>query len=167
MSRAPQRNIIREFSYARSKRVDVFRSLSLVEKLHAFRRLSTVVIRDLLTQLDTAEIVNLVEQLDRDEATDVLRALPEKRRKKLVAELSEQVQKDVELLLSFDPNTAADLMSLDFIFVESLENIAAAVKKVHSHEKRTGRVPTVLVMTEQKLSGFIPIRRLVIADPQD
>jgi magnesium transporter len=158
---------IRDISFSRKRRVDVFRSLALAEQVVVAQELSRHVLRDLVMRLEIKEVVAILEQLDPDIATDILRVVPEKKRQKIVTELNEQAQKDISLLLSFEPNTAADLMSLDYIFVEESDTIAGAAKKVQVHESRTGKLPTILVLSDQKLVGYIPGYKLGIAHPND
>lgn len=129
--------------------------------------LSGHVLRDLILKLPDEELVPLLEHLDPDEATDILRHLPKKKNEKIVGNMNEQLRKDVQMLLSFQPHTAADLMSLDYIIVDHKDTIGDIAKKVSVHEKRTGKLPIILVTENEELKGFIAGHNLGLSKPSD
>jgi magnesium transporter len=47
-------------------------------------------------------------------------------------------------------------MNVDYIQVKASDNIADVAKKFKLHEKRTGRLPVILAMENEKLIGFMP-----------
>jgi magnesium transporter len=67
------------------------------------------------------------------------------------------------MLLEFDPETAAGLMTLDYIQAETHENISTVAAKFQQHEHRTGRPPVILALKEGKLAGFLPGHELGFA----
>lgn len=132
-----------------------------------FLRLSRSRQKKLAKSLSEEELLLLLNALDPDDATDVLRIFDKTKQKKLVAELSEEIQEEVSTLLKFDKKTAAGLMTLDYIQVESDKRIEDVAKKFAVHEKRTGRPPEILVTSEGKLVGHIPGYQLGFAKPRD
>jgi magnesium transporter len=62
----------------------------------------------------------------------------------------------VSTLLQFDPDTAAGLMNVDYIQVDVSDDIATVAKKFKLHERRTGRLPVILAMDNERLAGFLP-----------
>jgi magnesium transporter len=70
-------------------------------------------------------------------------------------------------LLRFDPETAMDLINVNYIQVEHDDTITSVAKQVKTHEKRTGKLPTILVMEGHKLLGGLPGYSLGLARPED
>lgn len=152
--------IIHRLSYHPNKRLDNFRLLNFKERRDVMLRLTKHIQYDIFSKLEKEEAVNLLEQMDNDEATDLLQLLPAKKRTVITNELNEQLKTDISLLLKFDPETAAGLMNIDYILIESDDTIATVARQVKVHEKRTGKLPAILVMEKNKLIGYLPGHQL-------
>lgn len=160
-------SLIRDISYMNSKRVSLFVSLPIEQQSRIFLRLSKHVQRQLIKKLTKENIILILENLDPDEGTDVLQLLPKKQQTALIAQLNENLRKNISVLLEFDEKTAAGLMSLDYVQVDSHEKIEAVVTQIKKHENKTGRLPTILVLKDGKLIGHLPGHKLVFAKPHE
>jgi magnesium transporter len=163
MKKRKIKSIVRDISYKASKRLILFRSLTPKTKLCIFKELSKHIQKSLIMELTDGEIISILERMDPSEAADILRMLPKAKQKKLMEEINDQMSSNINMLLSFEPNTAAHLMSLDYILVEEQESIRTIFKKINIHEKRTGKFPIVLIAKDNKLLGFIPGYKLGLA----
>lgn len=158
------RQLILELSYHPKERVELFLAYEEKQQVTLLKKLSRHVLKDLANRLPSETLIVLLEKMDPDQATDVVRLLSKKRSTEIVDGLNERLKQDITMLLSFKPDTAADLMSLNYITVEENQKISDLSDKVLTHEKRTGKLPVVLVISEeQKLLGFIPGFKLAIA----
>lgn len=162
-----RQQIINALLFYPRRRVELFLSLPLQERRSILLRLSNHVRHDLAEKLPDSELVATLEQLDPDEATDIIQLLPEPRRKNIVQYLSAELKKSVELLSPFDPETAAGLMNIDYIQVEEHETIGKVGEQFRIHERRTGRLPTILVMRNGKFLGHVPGHVLAFAQTTD
>lgn len=160
-------SVINEISFHPDIRVDVFLSLSEDEQVEVLLVLTNHIKKDLLTHFPEEELVNLLEKVDPDDATDLLQLLGPHRRQRVLERLSQELKDDVSMLLEFDPETAAGLMDVDYIQVDVNDDVAAVAKKFKLHEKRTGRLPVILVMRESRLAGFLPGHELGFARAKD
>jgi len=163
MKKRKIKSIVRDISYKASKRLLIFRSLTPKNKLRIFQELSKHIQKSLIMELTDGEIISILERMDPSEAADILRMLPKVKQKKLMEEINDQMSSNINMLLSFEPNTAAHLMSLDYVLVESHQSIRTIFKKINIHEKRTGKFPIVLISKDNKLTGFIPGYKLGLA----
>jgi len=77
--------------------------------------------------------------------------------------LSEDMRESLSTLLEFDADTAAGLMTLDYIQVDASDSVADVAKKFRTHERRTGRPPVILVLKEGRHAGFLPGHELGFA----
>ncbi len=161
------KTLIHDISYSGSQRLSVFLALPIEQQSRVFLRLSKYVQRQLLKELKKDDIVLLLENLDPDEGTDLLQLLSKKQQTVLIAQLNDNLQKNISLLLEFDAKTAAGLMSLDYVQVDDTEKIEDIVLQVKKHENKTGRLPTILILKDGKLSGHLPGHKLVFAKPRD
>lgn len=148
--------LINEISFHPEERLEIFRSLPHERQAALITLLTSHIKRDILAHLPEAEAVDLLEKVDPDDATDLLQLLGPHKRQKILERLSQELQNTVSQLLQFDPETAAGLMNVDYIQVDINDDIATVAKKFKLHEKRTGRLPVILVLKDEKLAGFLP-----------
>jgi len=161
------KQLIRQLTYRPQQRRELFVSLDLSEQAQILLLLSTHVQRALLKTLSNQELLPILAYADPDDATDLLQLLPASRQKTLLTDLTEDRQRDISLLLQFDPKTAAGLMSINYIQVDVSDTIAEVAEAIHLHEKRTGKFPIVLVLEHGKLVGYVPDHRLVFSTATD
>lgn len=148
-------------------RITIFRGLDVSRQREVILHVSKRLQREILASLPNPELLCLLQHLDADRATDLLELLKEGRRRKLMEELSNEMQEDVALLLKLDPDTAAGLMSIDYIHAGPDDTIATVSKLVKIHEKRTGKLPSILILEGQKLRGYLPGHALGMGRPSE
>lgn len=149
--------------FRKDKRLELFLSLPLDKRLELLGKVTDTVKKDILTHIPDEDLVDIIEALDPDDATDVLQLLSKNKREKTLQILSEQVKSSLSTLLEFDADTAAGLMTLDYIQVDVADNVSDVAHKFKGHEKRTGRPPVILVIDQGKLAGFLPGHELGFA----
>jgi magnesium transporter len=157
--------VVHQISYNPEDRVELFRQIPEDVRGSVLLRLSKHIKYDIITKISKEELVAVLSHLDADEATDVLQLLPENRRGPVMEQLNGDLKKEISLLLQFDPETAAGLMNIDYIQVENTDTIASVAKQVKVHEKRTGKLPAILVMETGELVGYLPIHELGFGKP--
>lgn len=160
-------NIIHDLSFKPKKRIALFLALSDTEQADLIHMLSKNVRKNVLANLTEPQLITLLERVDPDEATDLLQLVGPKKRERIMQELSQNLKDTLGQLLQFDPNTAAGLMTLDYIQVEPDQSIESVAGKVKLHEERTGRSPVVLVIESGHLLGALPSHRLAFGRPTD
>lgn len=149
--------------FHKDQRTKLFLKLPLAKRLELIRKVTRHVKRDLLVQIPEADLVDILEAVAPDEATDILQLLTRHKREKVLQLVSQSMKDSLSTLLEFDPDTAAGLMTLDYIQAEVTEDIASVAKKFKIHEQRTGRPPVILVMKAGHLAGFLPGHELGFA----
>lgn len=159
--------LIHDLSFKPKKRIELFLNLSLNEQADLIHMLSKPVRKNVVSSLSEPELIALLEKVDPDEATDLLQLIGPKKRERIMQELSQNLKDTLGTLLEFDPNTAAGLMTLDYIQVEPDTDLATVSGKAKLHEDRTGRLPIVLVIDQGRLLGSVPGHRLVFGNPKE
>ncbi len=149
--------------FYKSERATKFMEMPHEERIELIRSCTAAARKDIVVHIPDPDLVRVLEAVDPDEATDILQMLSKHRREKVLALLGEGVKDSLETLLEFDPETAAGLMTLDYIQVDFTDNIASVAKKFREHEKRTGRPPVILVLKDTHLAGFLPGHELGFA----
>jgi len=149
-------DIVHEISFHPRKRVELFKRVPANKRRQVMLSLSSKTQKDIFSKLSRGEVVELLKLLDPDEATSVIRPLSKRKQESIIQDLTEDIREKVSLLLRFDPNTAGGLMSLDYIQVDEGDSMKDVIEQFRTHEKRTGKLPLVIVMRGNKVAGHIP-----------
>lgn len=149
--------------FHKSERATQFMEMTHEERINLIRSTTPAIKKDIIVHIPDQDLVGVLEAVDPDEATDILQMLSQHRRDRVLALLNDNVKASLETLLEFDPETAAGLMTLDYIQVQFKDNVSSVAKKFREHEKRTGRPPVILAMKEERLAGFLPGHELAFA----
>ena len=145
--------------------VKYFRKLKPNEQGIVLLSLSPLLQENILSKLSNKEIINFLHYLDFDDITDILQKIPEKRRQEILHYLDEEARKKVEFLLSFDPDSAAGIMNIDYIEVSRYAKFSEVISRVKRHEDKTGKFPTILVVEDGYLVGELPGHELALHSP--
>lgn len=148
--------VLADILFRKDKRVSLFLDLSLDHRIDLLHKATVSVKKDILLHIPNQDIVDILQAVDPDEATDILQLLTKSKREHVLQLLSSEVKESLSTLLEFDPETAAGLMTLDYIQVDIDDTIADVSKHFKVHEKNTGRLPVILVMKDGLLAGFLP-----------
>lgn len=155
--------ILADVLFRKDKRTQLFLELDTKKRLDLLNSVTESVKKDLLQHTPDVDVVDILELLDPDDSTDLLQLLTPHKREKVLSKLSIELKEALSILLEFDPQTAAGLMTLDYIQVEHSDNVSTVAKKFKLHEKKTGRLPVILVLNDSKLIGFLPGHELGFA----
>lgn len=158
-------DLVTQIHFTRKKRKSLFLSAPLAVRSELLLRLSKRVRADVVNQLDDGELLGVLNYLDPDRATDVIQLLPKRRQKLIIPKLRTEMQRGVELLSQFDPDTAAGLMNIDYIQVQEGDTMIDVARLFQLHEKRTGRLPAIVVLRNGKISGYLPGHVLGLTQP--
>src|SRR3989338_2328091 len=158
---------VRDISFHSKDRLKRFLHLSHDERVNVLLCLSKNVTQNILKQLSHDELADILEHLDPDQAADLVQLLPKSKQKNAMTALNKTFQEQITFLSEFDPQSAAGLMSLDYIQIEETDTIAQATKRFKIHEQKTGRLPTMIVMRQGKLIGQLPGHALGLGSPTD
>ncbi|NKE35456.1 magnesium transporter [Natronococcus sp. JC468] len=163
---ASQLRDVRETIATSPEPSDPFTDLPRREWRDAFFALPEAVRETLVADMDRTQLERFIDRLDPDEVTDVLGYADGETREALLATLDARRREKIDFLLSFDPESAAGLMSLDYVTVDRDRDFSAVTERVRRFEERTGRVPTIFVTDEDGLLGELPGAALSVADPR-
>lgn len=152
-----------DIMFRKDKRTRLFLDSSPEKRIEIIRSVTIPVKRDILAKIPEEEVVKLIEGLDPDEATDILQLMTKRKREKVLLLLSQDLKDSLSTLLEFDAETAAGLMTLDYIQVNDTETVSDVAHHFRQHETRTGRPPVILVFKDGKLCGFLPGHELGLA----
>jgi len=143
--------------------LDYFKKLSIHEQgvclFNAPKRKLEIIIK----KIPDINLVQAISFLDPDQATDVLQKINSKhRREKIMTELNKDLQEKINFLFRFNPNTAGGIMDVNYIVVDKKETRTAITKRLKQYEKRTGKIPTIIVADDTQIHGEIPHHTILL-----
>ncbi|WP_049925234.1 magnesium transporter [Halopiger goleimassiliensis] len=141
-----------------------FTEVPRTERRRVFFSLPDEVQNALVADMSRAELEQFIQRLDPDEVTEVLRFADEDTRESLLTTLDAERREKTEFLLSFDAESAAGLMNLEYVTVERTRDLSEVSERVRRFEERTGSVPTIFVTDDGELVGELPASSLAVAD---
>ncbi|CAM9933584.1 MAG: magnesium transporter [Pseudohongiellaceae bacterium] len=121
---------------------------------------------DILRELNAAQVVELTEGLEDDDLADILQQLPQKVAAEVLQAMDLQDRDRVESILSYDEDTAGGLMNTDTITVRRNHTVELVLRYLRRHESLPEMFDNILVVNRRdKLQGILPLRALLVSDP--
>lgn len=147
------KKILSELMFSPKKAISSLKKLNFYEQSLILFKLSKPLQKKIMNNLKDKHLVNLINSIDSDDGTDLLQNLNTLKRKRIIKKLKKDKKEKIEFLLNFNPKTAAGIMNLDYIIINHNINFGIVSKKIKKHEKRTGKIPTILVVKDGILKG--------------
>jgi magnesium transporter len=125
--------------------------------------------REELTQeLSSAKLRELVERLDSDDAADLLGSLPEEQAQAVLDQVPEQLSAEMEQLLRYPADTAGGIMQIEHVAVPEDTRVDQAIEMIRSHITEVPDIHSVFITDqERRLIGVLPLRKLILARPDE
>lgn len=121
---------------------------------------------DILTKLSPEEVASITEGLETDDIADILQNLPEKVIQEVLQAMDEQDRKRLESVLSYPEDTAGGLLNTDTITVRRSHTLDVVLRYLRRHDEIPEMTDNILVVDRNDvLIGILPLRRLLVSDP--
>jgi magnesium transporter len=120
----------------------------------------------LVTALDPDRAARIVSAMSPDDRADVLADMDPEPAAAILARIALPQRRETQLLLQYEASTAGGIMTTQFVTLPlaTRADHALALVKAAAQEKET--IYTIFVIDrEQKLTGVVSLRELLVADP--
>lgn len=125
----------------------------------------SLVRQELVEQVDDEHLADLLEKLPMDDAAEFLEDLPELVSDRLLNLMEPEEAEEVRGLLAYEENTAGRLMTKDVISLRRQWTVAETLDFLRSLEDPETLQYLYVVDRNDKLIGVVPIRTLILAQP--
>ena len=120
--------------------------------------------RQLIESLGSERAAGIIEEMDPGAAADLLSKLTEERSDAILEEMGEKERHDVEELLEYEQDSAAGLMTTEFLSIDCERSVGDAMDLLGSYDGDVESVTDIfLVDAEGCLRGVIPLARIMLA----
>src|SRR5437016_3991157 len=145
--------------------VRVFRLLTPQHAGAVLGELDDPTLRELVRSLDEAEVSRALDRMPSDEVVNVVEELPKEQAEEILDVMEEEKAEEVQELLEYPERTAGRLMSPDFVAVPETVTVARAIEHIRKAKTGDGAFYVYVVDDHDHLVGFVPLHRLITADP--
>jgi len=147
-----------------SKAVRVIRSLPPNLAAQAFHHLQAGHATELLESLPPQVFQEIVHRLDPQQGAAILLGLSPEKRADVLEHLSERTKERIRDLLQYPEDSAARIMSSDFLAFRSTTKVREAIRKIRWAARRTSPPSYVYILDpDDHLVGVINMRDLLLA----
>jgi sporulation protein YlmC with PRC-barrel domain/CBS domain-containing protein len=150
---------------APAEREALFSSLDEEVAAEALEEVEPKTKKTLLDSMNSEQIAGILEEMDPGAAADLLAELSDERSEAILEEMGEEERHEVEELLEYAPDSAAGLMTTDYVAVGDGATVGDAIRSLQEFEGDLESVTEVFVVTaEGHLEAAIPVTRLALED---
>jgi magnesium transporter len=152
---------------APKERQALFSSLDEEVAAEALEEIDVKTQRKLIESLDSEQVAGILDEMDPGAAADLLSELTEERSDAILEEMGERERHDVEELLEYDPDSAAGLMTSDYLALPAEATVLGALQALENFDGDPETVTDVFILdADGHVSGVVPLARLAIARPE-
>lgn len=151
----------------RDERLALVRSIGAEEAAEALEEADITVQTSILRDLNSEEAADILEEMEPAVAVDVMEELPTEAQLSIMAAMEEEEREQIERLAQAEEDTAASLMTVDFISCPASYNASQALAEVRAQAKEIESITYIYCLDEQsRLCGVVSLRDLILAEPQ-
>jgi magnesium transporter len=152
---------------APDEREAVFETLDEGVAAEALEEVDPKVKKAIVESLDSNRAAEIVEEMEPDAAADLLGDLPEERTSEILLEMKPEERREMVELLEFGEKTAAGRMNTEYLAVNQNGTVHDAIETLRRFEGGVETVSTIYLVDEEgKLTGAVPLAKLVLARPE-
>ncbi len=119
--------------------------------------------KKLIESLDSERVAGIIEEMDPGAAADLLSELSEERSDAILEEMNEKERQELEELLDYAPDSAAGLMTTEFLAIPDSGTVADAMQALREFEGDPETLTDLFVLDEEgHLQGIIALSRLLL-----
>ncbi len=120
--------------------------------------------QSLLAAIDSERVADIVEEMDPGAAADLLKEMPEAESDRILEEMEPDERREVEELLEFKGDSAAGLMTTEYVAVDEGATVERAVEALRRFEGDAETIAEVYLLDAAgKVTAAISVVRLVLA----
>ena len=122
----------------------------------------------IITSLTDREAANIINNLMADDAVDMLEEMPANVVKKLLANASPDVRRDINNLLRYPEDSAGSIMTVEYVDLKETLTVNQAIERIRKVGVDSETINICYVLDSQrKLIGTVALRYLLLSDGDD
>ena len=121
---------------------------------------------NIIEEMDPEKAADIIEEMDPAEAADVLEELEAETAEEILEEMEPESKTEVSELLELRDDSAARLMSSDYVSMPDNATVDAALAALRAHEEVPDELTAIFLEgPDGRLAGIVPLVRVLTALP--
>lgn len=150
----------------RQERITLVQSIGAEEAADALEEADISVQTSIIRDLDTEFAADILEEMEPAVAADIIDELPAETQETLLAAMEEDDRAQIEVLVHAEEDSAASLMTVDFISCPEEFTVAQALAQIKAFADEVESITYVYCTDgEFHLTGVVSMRNLILAEP--
>ena len=147
-------------------RLKIFRILPKSMAADVFSYLELENQQMIITSLAEKEAAGIINNLMADDATDLLEEMPANIVKKLLANASPEVRRDINHLLQYPEDSAGSIMTVEFLDLKEHLTVQEAIERIRKQGGDSETINICYVLDQSRmLIGTVALRYLLLSEP--
>ncbi len=152
---------------APAEREALFSSLDEEVAAEALEEVELKTQKKLIESIDSERLAGIIEEMDPGAAADLLSELPEERSDEILEEMNEKERHNVEELLEYSADSAAGLMTPDFVALAGASTVEDALAALRAFEGDLDTLTDIfLVDADGHVECSVALSRLLLTTPE-
>ena len=148
------------------ERLKVFRILPKSMAADVFSYLELEYQQMIISSLADREAAGIINNLMADDATDLLEEMPANIVKKLLANASPEVRRDINHLLQYPEDSAGSIMTVEFLDLKENLTVQEAIERIRKQGVDSETINICYVLDKSRmLIGTVALRYLLLSPP--
>lgn len=144
----------------------VFRILPKSMAADVFSYLDLEIQQMIITSLAEKEAAGIINNLMADDATDLLEEMPANIVKKLLANATPEVRRDINHLLQYPEDSAGSIMTVEFLDLKENLTVQEAIERIRKQGIESETINICYVLDQSRmLIGTVALRYLLLSEP--
>jgi len=149
----------------RDERLALVRSIDVEDAADALEEADLAVQTSVLRELDSELAADILEEMEPAVAADVIEELPAEAQQSIMAAMEEPERAELSMLAAAEEDTAAQLMTVDFVSCPESSTAVQALDTVRANASDIESITYVYCLdADGALAGVVSLRDLIIAD---
>ncbi|MFH0729953.1 MAG: CBS domain-containing protein [Pseudomonadota bacterium] len=150
----------------RDERITLVQSMDAEDAADALEEADISVQMSVLRDLDTELAADILEEMEPAVAADVMDKLPEASQQSIMAAMDVEERAQIELLVRAETDTAASLMTVDYISCPQTFTIGMALEMLKQNADEIDSINYIYCTDEtSRLIGVVSLRWLLLSEP--
>ena len=147
-------------------RLKIFRILPKSMAADVFSYLELENQQMIITSLAEKEAAGIINNLMADDATDLLEEMPANIVKKLLANATPEVRRDINHLLQYPEDSAGSIMTVEFLDLKEHLTVQEAIERIRRQGVDSETINICYVLDQSRmLIGTVALRYLLLSEP--
>ena len=148
---------------APAERHALFSSLDEEVAAEALEEVELKTQKNLIESIDSERLAGIFEEMDPGAAADLLSELPEERSEAILEEMNEKERHEVEELLEYSADSAAGLMTSEYVAIPDEASVEDAMAALRIYEGDLDTVTDIFLLDdERRVTGTVTLSKLLL-----